>query len=168
MPDVLLKRTFVCPDGRFKPAPNGETVSIPNKIIAKYGLPSSARIVDENYVPPAKAKQQEDDETVSMTAARMEAEIRRRAEIEADKIAAERLAKMEAVEMTEEFQQEEVGADTDDIADVLGNSVKDVIAVLGDYGVEDLEYLLEAEKEGKNRGSLLVELEAVIEDRKGD
>ena len=62
-------------------------------------------------------------------------------------------------------EDDQTDADAD--AKVLASSVPDVVAVLGDFNEARLRSLLASEQAGKERQTLIVEIEAAIEDCQG-
>lgn len=144
MAKVILKNDYIAGGQRFRKHPHGGATDIPTNIIRAHGLPKSAKVVDEDYIAP---KPPEDDrETIAEAAAKDEARV------------------IAEAEGTLERRRRRPSEDTTEGGDVLGGSVKAIVAKLSDMGEAELRKLLEDEREGKGRPSLIVEIEAAIED----
>ena len=185
---VLLKRTWATPMGRFRKSVDGIPTDVPERVIKECGgiwpLPRDAKIVGDDYKTPEQQRQEDEFSKYD------DAAIAARAEAEANKKVADRLAELEAREAElaareaalenaeasdeeasdeeasdEEASDEEAPDEIDfDAEEALAGTVGDIKETLVDREYGELEAMLEAEKAGKNRSSLVVEIEAAMED----
>ena len=168
MTQVLLKRHWRTPKGRFDRSTMGVPTEIPQVLIDRYGLPSDAEIVDKNYKTPEELQAEEalTDYDTGYTAAEQEAEINRRVNAQLDKMAAEAAkAVEEAAEAAKAVEEAEPVEEIVDEDDILDSSVPLIVEQLGGMGTEELTDMLKREKAGKTRSTLVVEIEAALEDR---
>jgi len=156
MPRVILANDWRTPVGRYNRSVNGVPVEIPQGVLNRYKLPSTAEVVGPDYKTPAETAEEEryGDRGGELSSAEIEAEINRRVNERLDQMA--------------EANEEEVEEEQPELLDVLDNSVADIVAGLKDYGLEELKQLLAAEKAGKTRVTLVAELEAAIEDAEAE
>jgi len=131
---VLLKRPYRTPLGRFQRSVDGVPVPIPQKVIRRYGLPSDAEIVGKGYVPP-DARDDASEESVALSAAQQEQEIHRRAHALASELAArqrgardEKLAKAAESAAAKEENPEDEEALLRALLEKRGLSVEDLTA----------------------------------------
>lgn len=141
MVEVILKSDYIAGGQRFRKNPNGGTTSIPQHIIDTHGLPKSAVVPDKSFKQPKPPE--EDHTSVAEAAAKEEARVIEEAEAEKEK--GERRRRR-------------------DKSEEEGGSVKDIVAKLPEMSEAELRKLLEDERAGKGRPSLIVEIEAAIED----
>lgn len=77
--DVLLKRDFRTPVGRFAKSVDGVPTQIPKRVMDRWPLPKDAVVVDKNYKSPHQIRKElgrdPDADAPKMSAAQMEAEI---------------------------------------------------------------------------------------------
>ena len=178
MARVLLKRHWRTPLGRFDRSLDGVPTEIPNKVIARWRLPSDAEEVNDDYQTPEEiAEETLGDSDLLRTAAEQEKELNRRVNEELDRREKEKAKASSGDEentgpVTDLDPEENPGPVTDpdpegqsgEKVDILDLSVKDIVDQLGDFEFEPLSALLSREKEGKNRSTLIVEIEAAMED----
>ena len=144
MVQVVLRNDYFAGGQRFRKHPNGGAVDIPESIIKAHGLPKSAKVVDEDFEMPEPEDEREADE---VTAAREEARV---------------VAEVEETLDTRRRRRSEAPASDD--GDILSQSIKAISDKLPEMGEAELRKLLEREREGKSRPSLIVQIEAAIED----
>ena len=156
MPQVILKRNFNTPLGRFKASRFGVPMEIPQRVIDRYGLPSDAEVVGPDYVPPSQREPEEEAGT-SMEA--MEAEINRR--VEAKLREAEIKANAKVAAAAEKAADDE---DKHKEPDVLDMTVAQIKKKLPDMEWDELVDLLSREKAGNTRASLVAAIEAAMEE----
>ncbi len=197
MHQVLLKREWRTPLGRFGRSVNGEPTPVPDVVVERFPLPRDATVVDETYVPPSQREPGHEVST-QMTAAEIEAEINRRVNAEValreakargqrhqgraeaaeaaaarkDEVkprspGAEPAASYESEVEAEPKVESESPAQEVD-ASVLDRSVKALISgALEGLGVAHLRQLRALELSGRNRKGALVAIEAALEDLGG-
>lgn len=152
MPQVLLNSNYFAGGVLYRKSQRGKPVEIPQKVIDAHGLPKDAKVVAgaAKLAPAAKPAQapQEDVRSVEQ----VEADQLKKVNAEADAVVAAREEKKEASALDE------------DINTLLKGSVSSVVEELVSFGKEQLERMLVLERAGKNRSSLIVQIEAAIED----
>jgi hypothetical protein len=137
--------------GRFRKSSNGVPVDIPVAVLDRHPLPSTAKIVDSKYVAPAF---KEDNESVEMSAAKIEAEIQNRVNAIIAKREAEARGKPAPAPTPTPTESD----------DILDQSVEKIEPMLAEMDREALLELKQREEEGKTRKSLLVLIDAALED----
>jgi len=142
MVKVILRNDFFADGHHFRKHPDGGAVDIPENIVER-GLPKSAKIVDEDFEQPEEPEDQREADEV--TAAREEARVIKEVEETLD---------------TRRRRRSEAPAD----GDILSQSIKVISDKLPEMNEAELRKLLEREREGKSRPSLIVQIEAAIED----
>ena len=153
---VVLENNWNTPLGRFKKSVLGEPVEIPKRVIRRYQLPSSAMLVNDDYVPPNRR----DEEPVAMTPAEMEAEVERRLKARE----AEEDAKRRGEDLMKQRQASEAALKKGD-EDLLDENVSYIESQLSGMSIEDLIALRDREQAGKTRKSLMKALDAAIGER---
>lgn len=143
MVKVITQANFFAEGVLYKRDRRTGTVDVPADVLKRNELPKRAVIVDKNYVAPAKEEAKDDHRSV-------------------DQLNAEALAAKEAE--AQAVLDARKGEQDDPLMKLLSGSVNDVVSSLADYGVEDLKKLQALEEGGKNRTTLLVQIEAAIED----
>lgn len=160
---VLLKREWRTPLGRFHRSVDGVPIEVPTSVLRRYPLPSDAEIVGPNYVPPAEREEFDSVNSVEMTSAQIEEEVRRRVDAQlANEEARKRGEKNH--ELAEAADKAATKLDNPEEPDILDQSIKDIRPLLADMDEDQLLDLKSREEEGKNRASLIIEIEAALED----
>lgn len=154
MPQVLFRRPFRTPLEHFPPSRGGKSSTVSEEIIEKHGLPPDAKVLDEDYVPPAE--QPQNYETVDDTAAKVEVEVAKRVE--------EELAKREAIERAKQVTAEAQAADDEEEGDLLDGNVASITSRLDELEADQLEDLLAREKTKRKRKGVIVAIEAALEE----
>lgn len=175
IPDIVLERLAKREEAtlRMQARERGEEYQAPNH---QLGLPRSAVVVGPDYKSPRQLAEEEAGvNDVPMTAAEMEEEILRRAEEKAQEIIAkQRTGKnVETASRAEEAAQKEADEedkeedDTEDSFDaeaLIHKSVPDIVAELPEMEYEQIKSLLDLENNGKKRQTLIVQLEAAMDE----
>lgn len=144
MVKVVLQNDYIAGGVRFRKHPHGGATEIPDSVIKNHKLPSSAEVADEDFEQPDAPEDEREADAV--TAAREEARV---------------IADVEEVLDTRRRRRSEAAAEE---GDILDQTVKAISAKLPDMDEAELRKLLERERDGKGRPSLIVEIEAAIED----
>ena len=157
MVKVVLQNSFIAGGQRFRRHPNGGAVDIPESVIKAYGLPKSAKVVDEDFEMPEPEDEREADE---VTAAREEA----RVVAEVEETLERRYHSRSEAAAEEPVRRRRTEAPASDDGDILSQPIKAISDKLPGMEEAELRKLLEREREGKSRPSLIVQIEAAIED----
>lgn len=177
---VLLKRNWqVSGIGRFEKSNDGIPTPIPRNVLDRHPLPSDPTIVSDDYVPPHQREGVAADSLDAvMTEAEIEQAVNRRVEAQLRRRDAEKRGEeLEAVADEAAKRQIQLDAldssvhteaETNEGEDILDNSIPEIVSELNDMSEEQLRDLLEREKGGKTRKSLVAEIEAALEEFEGD
>jgi len=165
---VLLRNNYNTKFGRFKASKMGVPTPIPEGVINRLGLPKSAVIVDDTYIPPQSRPQEFDDIANLQDHERMEAEVNKRVEAQMAKLAAKRAeqtaataaAAEQALGASEGVEPEAPEVPEDNILDKSVREIKTYVA--NSESFDELTQLMAAEHAGKTRQSVVKAIEAAL------
>lgn len=176
IPDIVVKRLAAREEAilRQNAREKGEEYKAPSHTL---GLPMNAVVVGADYKTPAQRMAEEGVDSVAMTAAEIEEQILAKAEERAKQIVAEQQAAANAKtaksaekaankEVDDENKEDEDNSTKDavDLDALLAKSIPDIVPFLSDLEYEPLKALLAKEQEGRNRATLVVQIEAALDE----
>lgn len=196
MPLVVLKRNWRTPMGGFNVGDDGLPTFIPQQVIDRWKLPSDAKPVKDDYKTPAQIAEEnagidpsapETDEMVRARIAKaiddginakiaeMDAETlqavadanAKRSQENADRLSGEGASEGTADDTNKGNEGGPDAVDSDALIELLSRSVKDIEPSLEGMSFEALTEMLALEQSGQARSSLVILIEAELEDFNG-